>query len=119
MSLLFLIALPVASRADLIGVEIDGTVVRIDERTASSSVVGESGVGPLLSLVRDRSGTFFATSNFNLYTIDLNTAAATLLAPISYTGEFSIISGLAFSPSGTLYAMGSMSEVFRTNFSSR
>jgi hypothetical protein len=97
-------------KADLIGLVLSGTVVRIDEATGATRIIGNSGLGFQNSLARDSAGTLYTRQLDGLYTIDPFTGAATLATRL--TGPITDLGGLAFSPEGVLY--GSTREALIT-----
>ncbi len=94
-------AMPAMAKADLIGLVLGGTVVRIDEATGATRIIGNSGLSFQDSLARDSAGTLYTRQLDGLYTIDSLTGAATLVTRL--TGPITGLSGLAFSPAGVLY----------------
>ena len=110
----------------LIGVTAEGLVVRIDENTGISEIIGHSGFQALDSLTQDSSGTLFSatmaglggcfTSERSVYlvTIDRNTGVGNIVVPLtlSVRGVPALqgdVLALALSPNGVLYAVTDLS----------
>lgn len=111
--LLMLAATPSSAEADLIGITSNpfGRVVRINEQTGESRIIGNSGLASQEGLARNNAGTLYTTgirtdgsASFGLYTINPDTGASTLATPLIFSSANLGITALAFSPSGTLYA---------------
>ncbi len=111
-----LLVLPVQAQmvGDTYGVDGAGNLHQIDPSSGSiintvaisglgaDSIVGtDFGPGGILFAV----GRQFASPNTNLYTVDLGTGAATLLAPITQGGSPYTISDISFSPGGVLFGL--------------
>jgi hypothetical protein len=101
----------VTSRADfLYGTDgFTGDLIRIDDSDGSSTIIGNMGIGAGLGLaVNGNTGVAYTRDFSNLYTVDLNTAATTLVGP-SGVG----ITGLTFNAAyTTLYSVNQVTNDF-------
>lgn len=90
-------------------------VVRINQTTGASSVIGVSGVAGLNSLAADSSGRLIAASGVDYYEVDPATGSATeVLSSYATSGVRSnSIRGLAFDSNDTLYVVGDAGSLQR------
>lgn len=124
MTLMISLIMVSPTHADLIGVQqgsptVTSNVYRIDTTTGAWTLIGNSGILSLNSLALTPDGTYYATGGITgsqqLVTIDPNTGAATVIAPITTAVGLTFIAGLAAGTDGTLY--GAMVPSGATNSS--
>ncbi|MCX5888513.1 MAG: hypothetical protein NTY36_03575 [Deltaproteobacteria bacterium] len=92
----------------LIGVSWDYTnspVVGINQATGTGYTIGPSGYSRLNSLAKDKNGLLYSVSSGQLITINPNTGQGTPIAALSFPTYPPDVRGLAFSPTGVLYAI--------------
>jgi hypothetical protein len=94
---------PSVLRAEFLGVnynENNSQVVKIDETTGASTLVGLSGFSRLNSMARNRQGTIYSASSNKLITINPVTGEGTNIATLSAD-----IRGMGFSAADVLYGI--------------
>lgn len=107
-SLVVVLATPANIKADFIGVtgfDLGNPVVRVNELTGQSSVIGFAGAAfSAESLSRAPDGTLYTAAGGGLFTLDPFTGATALVTPLNFSGRPSFTpQALAFSPAGVLY----------------
>jgi hypothetical protein len=85
-----------------------GEIFRVDPQTGTAAFQCATNVGPLYDIAASPSGAMYgASQNGNLYQINLNTGAATLVGSFHDNhGQAVFVNGLEFNKDGTLYASG-------------
>jgi hypothetical protein len=109
LSLVFLTSDHIYGAETFFGVLFNSTnapLVQIDATTGATSVVGLSGFGGLNSLSADSNGRLFAAGGLNqLVELNTTTGVGTAVGTLNMGAESPDIRALAFSTSGTLYAI--------------
>jgi hypothetical protein len=91
----------VTAQADLLAIRFNGTVVRINETTAATTFVGNSGVAGTNSLANS-GGLYYTAANGVLYRIKSSTGAATAVSTLHFAGA-SDIRAMAADGAGRLW----------------
>ncbi len=116
----WLLLMPMAHAADILGVAFDGTVSRIDTATGTGSTIGNAGFTGLNSLARNSASEFFSVAgdafapSSTLIRIDSITGLGTSVATVNLGLAEASVRALAFSPTGVLYALNNGGGKFST-----
>ena len=82
----------------------DTMLYRLDKTTGQPTVIGDTGITRMMDMSFRSDGTLFATVANNLYTINPDTGASSLEAPITGLPEAAEIMGIMFDEQDVLYA---------------
>jgi ketosteroid isomerase-like protein len=92
----------------------DTNLYRVNREDGSLTLIGDTGVERIMDLSFDPEGTLWATVGNVLYTLDLETGAATEMAQITGVEADNEIMGIGFTSEGVLYATTPFSDGFYT-----
>lgn len=108
----------------------DTNLYRVDRKSGSLSLIGDTGLVKIMDLAFDPNGTLWATVGNVLYTLDMETGAPTEVVTITGVEKNNEIMGIGFTSDGILYgttpysdgfyridpASGVVTEIGRTGF---
>jgi hypothetical protein len=115
---LILNLVPVGRTEEIISIAWPTGVYRIDSTTGGGQEIGFPAVTGMNSLARSPAGEFYTVdASSNLLVINPTTGAATPGATLNFGSATPVVPALAFSPSGTLYAIqrGNSDDLYTIN----
>ncbi|MCA9121143.1 MAG: pre-peptidase C-terminal domain-containing protein [Planctomycetaceae bacterium] len=99
-----MLALEVADDGTMYGVGyLDRILYEIDQTTGAATAIGDTGIGAVMDLAFDSSGTLYATVDNRLWTLDTSTGSSTFTGVISGIGA-GMSMGIMFDAADTLFA---------------
>ncbi len=82
----------------------DALLYQIDKTAGTATSIGSTGINSNMDLAFNSAGTLYATTNDQLWTVDVSTGASTPLGPVTGVCTGGQIMGIMFDAQDVLYA---------------